>query len=400
MDHSYLCSNGSAMNYDGDDDFVSARNHSAVYASMGNCTSSSRSVRGYVNAAFMLLFFAIGLPCNALLIGIVLKKKLFTRPSSMLLLNLAVNHLLECFLIMPVTFLFGIGYDGIYRERQSICRLGVIFIWLGSVSIYTVALMSVDRVIYLKKPLTYGRIVTPRRMFFSIVVIWVFSTVISFAPLLRFGEVGYNHNLATCGIIVDEYGPYFLLLTALGVLAHLVKLFGFGYIIFIIRKHLLNKLRRSVGSIRGHRKRTNQDPANTNLEQRKGSFVQYKRSQLQLLKVFGAIFTVSLLAILPFAAAGILIPIFGDASAVPLLYTYHISYILVLSKSVIYPLLESYLIHETRAALFKFCSTCFCCCKRRKRTENVALPGVEPWNAAPNKTSDQQTSKEVEVSSL
>ena len=35
-------------------------------------------VSGYVSAAFLILFFIIGLPWNALVIGIILVKKLFT----------------------------------------------------------------------------------------------------------------------------------------------------------------------------------------------------------------------------------------------------------------------------------------------------------------------------------
>ena len=74
---------------------------------------------GYVNAAFMLLFLTIGLPRNAMVIGIVLRKKLFTRPSVMLLLNLATLN-------MPVTFLFGTGYRGIFEECDKVCRSAVL----------------------------------------------------------------------------------------------------------------------------------------------------------------------------------------------------------------------------------------------------------------------------------
>ena len=397
MDDSYLCINGSGVNSDHD-----VRNY-PVYDSMENCTTSNRAtVTGYVNAAFMLLFFIIGLPWNTQVIGVIFKKKLFARPTVMLLLNLAVNHLLECILIMPITFLFGIGYNSIYRERKNVCQTGITFVLLPSVSIYTVALMSVDRVIYLKKPLTYERIVTPWRMFFAIVAIWILSIAVSIPPLFGFGEVDYNPNLATCSFIVDDYGPYLMLLIVLGVLAHLVKLFAFVYITFIIRKHLLKKLQRSVGSVRGRRQRIN-NSQNSNIKDQSDIQKKYKRSQLQMLKVFGAIFTVSLLAILPFAAAGILVPIFGEASAVPLLYVYHISYIMVLSKSVIYPLLESYLTHETRNALFKCCSACVRQPNHHKKkcSEKIAPTRAKAKSntVAPHKTGDEQVSKEMEDSS-
>ena len=51
-------------------------------------------VVGPINAAFMLLFFLVGVPWNLLVIGVIVKKKLFTRPSVMLMLNLAIANLL------------------------------------------------------------------------------------------------------------------------------------------------------------------------------------------------------------------------------------------------------------------------------------------------------------------
>ena len=40
---------------------------------------------------FLILFFIIGLPWNALVIGIIFRKNLFTRPSVMLMLSLAIT---------------------------------------------------------------------------------------------------------------------------------------------------------------------------------------------------------------------------------------------------------------------------------------------------------------------
>ena len=57
-------------------------------------------VIGPINAAFMLLFFLVGVPWNLLVIGVIVKKKLFTRPSVMLMLNLAIVNLLVCLLVM------------------------------------------------------------------------------------------------------------------------------------------------------------------------------------------------------------------------------------------------------------------------------------------------------------
>ena len=333
-----------------------------------NDTSDSTSVTGNINAAFMLLYFVIGFPWNVLVIGIIVKKKLYTRPSVMLLLNLAINHLLVCLLMMPVTFVLGIDNEIIYRRRDDICQTGLLFVLLLSVSNQTVALMSVDRVIYLKKPLTYERIVTPWRMFFATVAVWVFSITLSLPPLFGFGEVGYSPELATCGLIIRIYGPYSTILAIVGALSHLIKLFSCGYILYIIRKHLLGKLTRALGSRRGRKRSLERASGSTgDGSYESGVMKKYKENQLQLLKIFGAIFTVSILTFLPFAAGGILVPFFGESNAGPLLYVYRITYIIALSKSVIYPILELYMTREMRET---FCQL-FCACKpncKKKKT--------------------------------
>lgn len=78
---------------------------------------------------------------------------------------------------MSVSILFGIITNEedellgvIYGKRDDVCQTGTLFTMLPLVSIYTVALLAVDRAIYLKKPLIYEQIVTPWRIFFAIVV--------------------------------------------------------------------------------------------------------------------------------------------------------------------------------------------------------------------------------------
>ena len=78
-------------------------------------------VIGPINAAFMLLFFLVGVPWNLLVIGVIVKKKLFTRPSVMLMLNLAIVNLLVCLLVMPFTM-----FCGVLRLTLRIKRAGLL----------------------------------------------------------------------------------------------------------------------------------------------------------------------------------------------------------------------------------------------------------------------------------
>ena len=178
---------------------------------MGNHSLCQDSIIiGRVNASVLLLFFIIGFPWNALVIGIILKKKLFIRPSVMLLLNLAIANLLICLMFMPFNIVFGILVKGFTPEEfapmDRACNVFVLQIALirTIASIYTVSLMAVDRTIYLKKPLTYGEIVTPWRMFFAILTVWSFCGALGLPPLIGFGRVGYVPSLVTCSIYVHD----------------------------------------------------------------------------------------------------------------------------------------------------------------------------------------------------
>ena len=139
-------------------------------------------------------------------------------------------------------------------------------------------MMSLDRVIYLKKPLTYEEIVTPWRMLIAILVVWILFIGVS---LWGVGKYRYDPMLGTCRHLSlgDGYVGVIILLFALGTL---IQLFGCGCIIYVTRKHLLRNLRRAV---------SNNTPRTPNDRE---SLRSYNKSQLQLVKVFGAIVTVSL----------------------------------------------------------------------------------------------------------
>ena len=198
---------------------------------------------GYINAAVALLFMIIGIPWNVLVIAVILRKKMFSRPSGMLLLNMAIANLLLCLLHMPIPVVAGIerfrddtGFNGICQAAA------ILMILLVLVVVYTVALMSVDRAVYLKKPLTYDNILTPQRMLGVIAILWIICIAISLLPLLGFGRVAYHTETLTCVPILhpDEeastlHTSYFILIVVCGFFGNLVQYFGCGCIIYITR---------------------------------------------------------------------------------------------------------------------------------------------------------------------
>jgi ABC-type Fe3+ transport system permease subunit len=281
---------------------------------------------------------------------------MFSRPSGVLLLNLAIANILLCLLHMPMPII--IGTSGIGNFYVACQAAGFLLVMLTAVIISTVALMSLDRVIYLKKPLTYDRIVKPRRILPVIISVWILGLALSLPPLLGFGEVGYADNILACTTLthenmrlVNSYVQYYILVAVLAASGHLIQLFGCGCIIYITRKHLLKRLRRAVGSVKGKgRKQTTEMKVGKN-----EAFKKYTKDQLTMVKVFGAIFTASLLTLLPVIAY--LVSVFFSNYKVTL-WLATAAYLSVLSKSVVHPIVESYMTYEIRQTISKLLPSC------------------------------------------
>lgn len=332
-------------------------------------------VNGYVTAAITLLFFLIGLPWNALVIGTIISKKLFTNPAVMLMLNLAVSNLLMCLLVMPFTIAFGFGgidvFSSQYKVIHTVCQTVIAITLFSFVSTHTVALMSVDRLIYLKKPLTYKFIVTPGRMFVAIVVVWLLCIGLSIPPLFGFGEAGYSGDLSTCMVFFggESDGPtplyaYLILLFLELSIPILVQLVMCVWIVYIARKYLLKKLQRTLGTLKGQ-PRANR--VQNRQDDRRSTFLKkYSNKQLHLLNVFGVIVGANLLTIIPAAVFLICVQVLNVLPG----YLYPIPYLLYLSRTVIHPILESILNYEIRSVMSK-CLPAACVKARQTRNNSI-----------------------------
>ena len=298
----------------------------------------------YPLTILLFLFFIIGLPWNALVIGIILKKKLlFTQPSVMLMLNLAISNFLTCILAMPfllvVTLLANSNRDRFMADDfmifNKICQASFLYVWFQLVSIFTVAMMSLDRVIYLKKPLTYEEIVT---LLTAILVVWIVSIGVSLPPL--FGVSRYHYNpMLDCSLS----GEFEIIVSSLFALGTLMQLFGCGCIIYITRKQLLRKLHRVL----------NIQAPNT----RRDILRNHNKSQLQLVRVFSAVIMVSLSTAIPVVVCGVITYTrMTSETAINIYYT--VATVLLFSKPVLHPIMESYMTHEIHSVIAKYCRFC------------------------------------------
>ena len=145
----------------------------------------------YAIAVILSLFLLLGLPWNLFVVCAIIKKCLYSQPIIMLMLNLLLY-----ILVMLFNIISGIAGEYVFGEtdlvRCRVCQTGVALIILPFVSVHTLCLMSIDRFIYLKRPLRYAEIVTPRRTLAAIISAWLLCIAISIPPLVGFGEIRFN----------------------------------------------------------------------------------------------------------------------------------------------------------------------------------------------------------------
>jgi hypothetical protein len=129
-----------------------------------------------------------------------------------------------------------------------------------------------------------------------------------------------------------------------------VQFSGCGCIIYITRKSLLKRLRRAL---RGRRQRSNERGTD---EGNNGALRKYQKDQLQMVKVFAAIFSASLLTSIPVGVFSISVFFLSNFRIIINFIT--VAYLSVLFKSVVHPIVESYMTYETRKTIAKLLPSC------------------------------------------
>ena len=169
-----------------------------------DCATSSK-----VSATFLLFFILMGLPWNILILYAILKEKLYQQPAIVLLLNLIISDILIQISTLSVVTT---GFAGKYllgSTDNMRCVTYRLFIAnynaLLDCSLLTIALMSLDRFLYVYKPFQYERLATPRKML--VVVINMIAVYIFIALILYFSpkEVSFEPSLQICNLNYPEY---------------------------------------------------------------------------------------------------------------------------------------------------------------------------------------------------
>ncbi|NWR64609.1 GPR21 protein, partial [Bucorvus abyssinicus] len=99
----------------------------------------------------------------------------------------------------------------IVLSESLVCQIfGYVVSVLKSVSMASLACISIDRYIAITKPLTYNTLVTPWRLRICILIIWLYSCLV-FLPSFRWGKPGYHGDVFQWCANSWNTDPYFTL---------------------------------------------------------------------------------------------------------------------------------------------------------------------------------------------
>lgn len=199
--------------------------------------------------ALPVVIVIVGLPLNgAVLVGLTYDK-FWMIPSAFLLFNLSLVDILSC--IMIASFLLPHLTTGACNFGSSdyncclICQTRVVMLfWLMIISMHIMPAMSLDRLIYIKKPIQYDKWVTIPPLTILLFAIWIISLLLPTAPLYGFGGIGFSKDVGACISLITsltKLGPSYMYV--LFVLIELIFPFSILFVtniwlLFIILKGL------------------------------------------------------------------------------------------------------------------------------------------------------------------
>ena len=301
-----------------------------------------------------IIFMLIGIPWNLIVIGTILYRRLFLQPAVLLLLNLAINDFLLCAVSMPfniipaITGEFALGSSD--YVRCQVCQIGIVMTTLLLVSVYNIALLSLDRFLYVKKPLKYEQIVTVKRVGLILVVCWALFGVFSLLPLLGVGEIFLSDVVSTCtifapppGLVALDVSFIYLWVFIIGssALPVIVLLVTNTWMLCIVSKSLSTKHRRARSNSMGQSSLTDQIQ------------LVHRRAQIRLTQVFVAVYSTNILTWVPTVIS---VSLVAGSVIVPGFIAFgHLS---LLSQAVIHPIFQAVLLRDVRMTIMNPCRYC------------------------------------------
>ena len=353
----------------------SGLSHDSITAEYWNSKGTPYRDTALVSATVTMCFILVGIPSNLLIIVNIMWQRLFREPTYIVLLNLAIADLLMCVLVMPFTVISGFAGGFIFGStdviRCGVCQLVVLLTHFAILTIYILALLSIDRFIFIKYALKYNKIVTGKYYHVACTCLWIFCFVTSILPLFGFGDLVFRIEVSACSINYFEETSVtsnlnYSIFLAVIVIPPLST-------IFVTSAWVLCIVQKQMRKIYSTKKESHIDGEAFSRQIQKELRNSKHSKQLRLVKVFGAIWISNLITWTPFLIRVFGIVIYGDR--VLSKWIHLISFLSTTSFAFLHPIIEASFIPELRKILVSLVGRLICWKKKcsRSSTSNNKL---------------------------
>jgi len=309
-------------------------------------------------ASLQILYLLIGIPWNTVVVLVILKKEYYKEPTYIILLNMVIADLLVCIICLP----FGIS-TALSKEfsignsdyiRCTVCQfIDITTIIFTNYSLFALAFLSVDRLIYIRWPLQYDEIVTMRCAVIILIALFIICIITALPPLFGFGEIKFANPLGVCTLYVVGANRvtrnvyYLWVQIAILSIPVSVALIANIWQVFMACKTSHNKFSKKRECNMSNSKKTTIDRRVSDQELKQ----EYRKQQICLAQIFAAIFFLNIITWIP-SQVILIISTFGKEEflSAPSLA---VVYLIFLSQPVLHPILETCLVGKARWMFIK-----------------------------------------------
>lgn len=301
-------------------------------------------------AVIQSIIFLVAISWNLFIITVyILKRQLLKEPANLLLFTLAIVDVLICLIIVPGPIIVSITREFVLGNtdeiRCAVCDTqGFFFIFLTTLSIHLLAMLSIDRCILLSNPMRYPRYRKAWLWALFILLVWVLCVVLAILPVFRFGQWEFNRNFGLCL-------PRWLPARNFSYMAGVVMLEGLiPFVIILFTNIWTFKIIHLFLRRRRNRKRESQMFLKGGGMGSQQEF-QNREQQQQLVRVFGALLIATIIAWVPLMIVQIVL-IGTNGKGVPD-WIYMVGWFFYLVSPLVHPILESLFVKELRTRINK-----------------------------------------------
>ena len=216
--------------------------------------SFSDEVNGPVLAVAVSIQSFMGIFANLfVLIFTLCHPKTMKEPSIIFLTNFVLVNLPVVFIVMPSVVVTAATGEWVFgktpEEKNGTCQfVGFVFVYSGFLTLLTLGVISVDRFLFLVKPVIHKRFMKSWVALVIVILVWILSCLLNIPPYFGLGQIVFLRSIGTCGTIwtgQQNYLLFFCLATTVVIVIILITTvwtfcFTRRFIQRIVHQHHLN----------------------------------------------------------------------------------------------------------------------------------------------------------------